>query len=84
MPGVTLFGWDPNSGRLDEAALDGLDGLFHLAGETVAQRWTSAARDRIRSSRIDSLDLLRASCEKRGLAPRIASASAIGWYPDAQ
>ncbi len=82
MPGVTLFGWDPNSGRLDEAALDGLDGLFHLAGETVAQRWTSAARDRIRSSRIDSLDLLRASCEKRGLAPRIASASAIGWYPD--
>ena len=78
---VRGFHWDPDVGHLDPKALLGVDGLVHLAGETVAQRWTSGVKARIRSSRIDSLALLEAACQERALAPRVVSASAIGWYP---
>lgn len=77
---VRGFFWDPEKGNLDPAALEGVSHVVHLAGEPVAQRWTAAAKQRIRTSRIDTLDLLRAHCEQQGLAPRILSASAIGWY----
>ncbi|MGB1618369.1 MAG: TIGR01777 family oxidoreductase [Flavobacteriales bacterium] len=73
--------WNPDLGHLDQRALLGVDGLVHLAGETVAQRWTSSVKARIRSSRIDSLALIEAICREHGLAPRVVSASAIGWYP---
>jgi len=82
LPGVQMFSWDPAQGQLDKAALDGVDGLFHLAGETVAQRWTPTVRERIRSSRIDGLDLILEACTRKGVSPRLVSASAIGWYPD--
>jgi len=77
-----MFGWSPSKGELDPAALDGVTGVFHLAGETVAQRWTPKVRQRILTSRIDALDLIREACETIGNAPRLVSASAIGWYPD--
>ena len=78
---VLGFHWDPDVGQLDPKALLGVDGLVHLAGETVAQRWTSSVKTRIRSSRIDSLSLIEAACREHALAPRVVSASAIGWYP---
>lgn len=78
---VLGFHWDPDVGQLDPKALLGVDGLVHLAGETVAQRWTSSVKARIRSSRIDSLSLIEAACREHALAPRVVSASAIGWYP---
>ena len=34
------FRWDPAAGEIDPAALDGVDAVVHLAGETVAGRWT--------------------------------------------
>ena len=34
------------------AALDGVDGVVHLAGEPIAQRWTGAPRKRILESRV--------------------------------
>ena len=78
---VRGYHWDPDVGHLDPKALLGVDGLVHLAGETVAQRWTSSVKTRIRSSRIDSLALIEATCREHALAPRVVSASAIGWYP---
>lgn len=80
--GVQMFGWSPSERELDPAALDGVTGVFHLAGETVAQRWTQEVRQRIHTSRIDALDLIREACETAGSTPRLVSASAIGWYPD--
>ena len=35
---VRGFGWDPASGELDAEALNDVDCIVHLAGETVAQR----------------------------------------------
>lgn len=77
------FGWNPADGALDAAAVDGVDCIVHLAGETVAQRWSPAVKDRIRDSRITSLGLLEQACRRVNVAPRLVSASAIGWYPSA-
>jgi hypothetical protein len=32
--------WDPEAGARDLAALEGVDAIVHLAGESIAARWT--------------------------------------------
>ena len=57
----------------------GCDAIVHLAGEPVAQRWTAAARERIRESRIEGTRSLVAAL--RIEPPRVLiSASAVGYY----
>lgn len=77
---LRFFRWSPDEGPLDPKALEGVGTVLHLAGETVAQRWTPAVRTRIRQSRIDGLAWIQQACEKQGLQPRVISASAIGGY----
>jgi uncharacterized protein (TIGR01777 family) len=43
--------WDPLAGPAPAEALEGRDAVVHLAGENIAQRWSAAARERIRASR---------------------------------
>ena len=50
--GVQLSVWDPLLGPAPEDALLDADAVLHLAGEPVAQRWTAAAKQRIRDSRV--------------------------------
>lgn len=75
--------WNPASRQLDAADLEGFDAFVHLAGESIAQRWTDASRARISESRIEGTRLLA-----RGLAglerpPKVlVCASAIGFYGD--
>ncbi len=85
LPGaVTAVRWDP----LDEAeqpafeeALAGLDALVHLAGETVAKRWTAERRSRIRDSRIlGTTNLVGALARLSERPSRFLSASAVGFY----
>lgn len=57
----------------------GCDAVVHLAGEPVAQRWTAAARRRIRESREEGTRKLVAAM--RGHPPNVlVSASAVGYY----
>src|SRR5436853_6242128 len=49
--GVEAFPWKPVSGPPPPEALEGCEGVIHLAGETLAQRWTDSARQRIFESR---------------------------------
>ena len=81
--GVEAVGWDPMSGPAPAAALAGRDGVVHLAGETVAQRWTDTARRRIHDSRETGTRNLVAGI--RAVAqeerPRVlVSSSAVGLY----
>jgi uncharacterized protein (TIGR01777 family) len=74
-PGDATVTWD----QLD---LSGFDGVIHLAGSPIDQRWTDAGKKRIRESRVDStrrvVDALR-SAEPR---PKVlVSQSAEGYYP---
>ena len=77
------FRWDPTAGEIDPAALDGVDAVVHLAGETVAGRWTEAKKRRIRDSRVLGTRLLAETAAAHDPRPRaFVSASAIGYYGD--
>jgi uncharacterized protein len=73
--------WNPATGQLDAAALEGLDAVVHLAGENVAGRWTPEKKARIFDSRVQGTQLLSETLARLKNPPRaLASASAIGFY----
>jgi uncharacterized protein (TIGR01777 family) len=78
---VEAHRWDPGAGPPPEAALDGVDTIFHLAGESVAGRWTAARKERIRSSRVVGTRNLVAAIAARTARPAVlVSGSAVGYY----
>jgi uncharacterized protein (TIGR01777 family) len=80
--GVDVVAWaEPKSAPPPAEAFAGVDGVVHLLGEPVAQRWSDDARREIRDSRVlgtrNLVDGLRAA-EPR---PRVlVSQSASGFY----
>ncbi|MDE0214931.1 MAG: TIGR01777 family oxidoreductase, partial [Deltaproteobacteria bacterium] len=76
--------WDPEGGLLDAGALEGVDGVVHLAGENIATgRWTAEKKRRIRESRVRGTRLLAETLAGLERSPRVlVSASAIGFYGD--
>lgn len=74
--------WDPERGEIDADALEGLDGVVHLAGENIASgRWSEEVKRRIRDSRVKGTRLLAATLAARRQPPRaLVCASAIGFY----
>lgn len=76
--------WDPASGRLQAASLEGFDAVVHLAGENIAgARWTPAQKQRIRESRVKGTRLLAESLAGLSRPPHVLlHASATGFYGD--
>ena len=73
--------FDPGSEVAPAAAFDRTDAVVHLAGETVAGRWTAAKKRAIRDSRVlgtrNLVDGLTGLDDRPGV---LVSASAIGFY----
>jgi uncharacterized protein (TIGR01777 family) len=78
------IGWDPAAGRIDINALEGMDAVVHLAGESIAAgRWTAESKRRILTSRTEGTRLLCKTLAGLERKPRVlVSASAIGFYGD--
>ncbi len=76
--------WDPDSGDIDKAALEGTDAVVHLAGETIsALRWTADKRRRIRESRVRGTDVLARAIAGLSRKPQVlVCAGATGYYGD--
>ncbi len=73
--------FDPLVSALDEGALEGFDAVIHLAGETIAQRWTKGAKERIWRSRVVGAHMLVRAISKLERRPKVfISASAVGYY----
>ena len=73
--------WDVAGRTIDPAALDGVDAVVHLAGESVAGRWTAAKKQRILESRRAGTAFLADTLAALPQRPRVlVSASAVGWY----
>jgi uncharacterized protein len=79
--GIEAIAWDPLGEPAPTSALAGRDGVIHLAGEPVAQRWSAAAKERIRTSRETGTANLVAGLRSADPRPRaLVSASAVGYY----
>jgi uncharacterized protein len=77
---LPFYAWS-SSMEPPEAALDHTGAVIHLAGETVAQRWTTAAKRRIRATRIDGTRNLVSALAKAAHRPAVLlAASAVGIY----
>lgn len=78
------IGWEPGTGQIDAAALEGLDGVVHLSGESIASgRWTTDRRRRIVASRVDTTTLLATTLASRASPPNVlVSASGVNFYGD--
>ena len=75
---VSLSLRDPQAAAAD---CEGADAVVNLAGENVAQRWTPAAKEKIRESRVDAPRALIAGFAGLARKPQAyVSASAIGYY----
>ena len=74
--------WDPASGKLDKEALEGIDAVVHLAGESITGgRWTPEKKRRILQSRIKGTRLLSERLAGLSSPPKVfISASAVGFY----
>ncbi len=75
-------GWDPLSGRMELGGLEGVDGVVHLAGASIAEgRWTEARKQVLRASRVDATrHLVDGLARLGGRAQGLGSASAVGYY----
>lgn len=63
------------------SGLEDIDVIINLAGETVAQRWTKSAKQKITNSRLDVtasiIEYIRSTSRKPAL---LINASAVGYY----
>jgi uncharacterized protein (TIGR01777 family) len=78
------IGWDPSSGSIDAASLEGVDGVVHLAGAGINDhRWNDEYKRELHDSRTGPTGLLASTIA--GLSkppPVLVSGSAIGYYGD--
>jgi uncharacterized protein (TIGR01777 family) len=74
--------WNPKSGTLDAAALEGVDAVIHLSGAGIGdKRWTSGYRKEILDSRTATTALLATTVASLSRKPSVfLSGSAIGIY----
>lgn len=76
--------WNPDTGEIDAAALEGLDAVVHLAGVSIAGGlWTRKRKAAIRDSRVNGTHLLARTLAGLRQKPKVfVSTSAIGYYGD--
>jgi uncharacterized protein (TIGR01777 family) len=75
--------WDPAGGTIEAAAFNDVDAVVHLAGESVAKRWSPTVKQEIRDSRVRGTMLLCETLASLTVKPcALVSASAIGYYGD--
>ena len=76
--------WDPVAGKINADALEGVDAVVHLWGESLsAGRWTAERKKRFAESRLKSTALLSRTLAGLQRRPEVlVSASAIGMYGD--
>ncbi|WPY97952.1 TIGR01777 family oxidoreductase [Christiangramia sp. OXR-203] len=77
------FYWDPKSEEIEKECLDGVSTIIHLAGASIAEKWTSEYKETIIKSRTETAALLYDTLKNNEhQVENFISASAIGKYPD--
>ena len=82
-PRVTWHKWEPTLERPDPEAFAGVEGVVHLLGERIDQKWTDEAKRRIMDSRRTGTHNLVGTLESLANPPKVlVSQSAVGYYGD--
>jgi uncharacterized protein (TIGR01777 family) len=81
---VKTFIWDVPKGIIDEACVDGVDIIIHLAGAGIAEKpWTDERKKEVIESRTKSIELLYSALKKKPhQVKKVISASGSGYYGD--
>lgn len=76
------YEWDIRKGNIDEAALENVSHIIHLAGANISEkRWTPERKRELISSRVDSAELLQTALRKNKIKLKsFISASGINFY----
>lgn len=63
-----------------QGLLDGIDAVVHLAGESIAQRWTEERKRRVLESRQKGTGAIARAAVQSKAVRTLVSASAVGYY----
>lgn len=75
--------WNTHTGSIELPDDGPIDAVVHLAGENIAGRWTTTAKQRIRDSRVIGTGQIAEWIRRLQTPPRaFVCASAIGYYGD--
>jgi uncharacterized protein (TIGR01777 family) len=74
--------WDPTTGTIDTAGMEGVEAVVHLAGAGIGdKKWTAARKELILESRTRGTDLLARTLAGLDRPPAVLlSGSAVGYY----
>lgn len=76
---VRTVTWDQL--KTDSSAFVGLDAIVNLAGESINQRWTAAAKERIVGSRLKAAEQVAQLVERMDVKPKVVvNASGMSVY----
>lgn len=76
------FEWDVRKGTIDEAVLENVSHVIHLAGANISEkRWTTERKEELISSRVDSAQLILKTLRKKKIKLKsFITASGINYY----
>ncbi|TMR92139.1 TIGR01777 family protein [Nonomuraea basaltis] len=76
--------WQPSEQVIDRAALEGAEGVVHLAGAPIAdKRWSAAYKRELVASRVDGTRVLVNALRELSSPPEVlVSASGVDFYGD--
>jgi len=82
-PNCFGYQWNPNENTIDVNCLINVDVIIHLAGATIAKRWTSAYKQEIIESRVNTAALLFKTLKNNPhQVQQFISASGTAVYPE--
>jgi hypothetical protein len=77
------FYWNPSNNEIDSNCITGVNAIIHLAGSSIAKRWTTSYKKEILQSRLQTTQLLYDVVKNYpNQVEQIISASGTAIYPD--
>ncbi len=81
-PAAGELWWDPDAGQIDEAGLDGFDGVVNLATARWPMRWTKKVKESLRANREATNRTLAKALAGCKCRPEVLiCAAGAGYYP---
>lgn len=79
--GIPHYYWNAKTEELNLESLDGINGIIHLAGASISEKWTEKYKQELYDSRIQTAHLLYKKCLENGIKLSFfIAASGVNYY----